>query len=349
MTTFQMQNTVHLEQVRTDLDDPMELSGDADRQPDHGDDLDLDLDVPDQQTNNEEDDYMSDEEGVQEGGKFEQNEGGAIANDDDMADDNDPDEELLDANSVEDEEIGDAEVEEPVELDVPRDTNQASIFSLAEPHAEEEGFSAEHPDIEGQVALDSSHDEATQENTGREADLSTADNQNNLGPPQQTGNTETGLDEHQPDMQEDPQKHNEISHESTELVDPPVENVTAQEAENHPEGHWNSEELETLNGLQKNDGADAARNGAEASVATERRSYAHPIVVNYQGAEMSLFPPTHEGQEHSGTYFLQDEVLVGESMTSVLSACRSVLAESIGEQDELVLSIDDLNINIAEV
>lgn len=75
----------------------------------------------------------------------------------------------------------------------------------------------------------------------------------------------------------------------------------------------------------------------------------HPVVLLYQDNEMSLFPPLQEDPELSETFFLQDERLASESIQNLLGACRSVLGESIGEQDELVISIDDLDLHLSEV
>lgn len=74
----------------------------------------------------------------------------------------------------------------------------------------------------------------------------------------------------------------------------------------------------------------------------------HPIVIHYQENEMSLFPPRH-GDEQSETYFLHDEALAGSSICDVLKACRLVLADSIGEGEELIMNISSLNLEVSEV
>lgn len=78
----------------------------------------------------------------------------------------------------------------------------------------------------------------------------------------------------------------------------------------------------------------------------EFRTY--PIIVHYQDNQISLFPPT-DGEEQSETFFLSDETLAGGNIREVLEACRSVLAESINEADELQLVIPTLNLLILEV
>lgn len=77
--------------------------------------------------------------------------------------------------------------------------------------------------------------------------------------------------------------------------------------------------------------------------------YVHPVVVVYQDNEMSLFPPIDQDQEHSQTYLLHDETHAAGSINYLLGACRSVLGESISEQDELEIQIEDLGLHLSEV
>ncbi|MCJ1284816.1 hypothetical protein MMC26_004153 [Xylographa opegraphella] len=74
----------------------------------------------------------------------------------------------------------------------------------------------------------------------------------------------------------------------------------------------------------------------------------HPVIVVYQDNEISLFPPHEETEKHSATYFLQDESIAKESIRALLGACRVVLADSIGEHDELEVKIVPLGIDISE-
>ena len=75
----------------------------------------------------------------------------------------------------------------------------------------------------------------------------------------------------------------------------------------------------------------------------------HPVIVVYQDNEISLFPPHEETGEHSATYFLEDESIANASIRALLKACRFVLADSIGEQDELEIKITPLGLDICEV
>lgn len=82
--------------------------------------------------------------------------------------------------------------------------------------------------------------------------------------------------------------------------------------------------------------------------------HVHPIVIIYQDNEISLFPPVsrdedEEREEKSSTYFLQDEQLANDSIQTLLGALRSILGESIGEQDELTIDNEELGLHINEV
>jgi len=69
--------------------------------------------------------------------------------------------------------------------------------------------------------------------------------------------------------------------------------------------------------------------------------------VIYDDTEISLFPPSEN--DSSGTFFLQDDSLAHSSVRDLLQACREVLGETIGEEDELEISVTDLGLVINEV
>ena len=76
----------------------------------------------------------------------------------------------------------------------------------------------------------------------------------------------------------------------------------------------------------------------------------HPVTVIYQNNEISLFPLSEdEGEDRSSIYFLQDEQLASDDVRTLLDACRSVLGDSICEQDELMVEIETLGLHICEV
>jgi Protein of unknown function (DUF2420) len=73
----------------------------------------------------------------------------------------------------------------------------------------------------------------------------------------------------------------------------------------------------------------------------------HPVKVHYLGTEMCLFPPTED--DESEMFFLEDVSLAQESLDKMLGACRDVLANAIGQDDELVLDVASLGLHISEV
>ncbi|KAF2104346.1 hypothetical protein NA57DRAFT_51178 [Rhizodiscina lignyota] len=72
----------------------------------------------------------------------------------------------------------------------------------------------------------------------------------------------------------------------------------------------------------------------------------HSVIVLYEGAEISLFPPREH--DESETYFLGDASLASRSIGDLLNACREVLGDTISEEQELQLEIRDLDLTIGE-
>ena len=98
----------------------------------------------------------------------------------------------------------------------------------------------------------------------------------------------------------------------------------------------------------KDDRPEVHRN--EPDEATSRETaHVHPVIVLYQDNEISLFPPIDSDDEHTNTYFLQSEEVAGDSIKALFGALRSILGDSISEQEELMLDINDLDLHISEV
>ena len=73
-------------------------------------------------------------------------------------------------------------------------------------------------------------------------------------------------------------------------------------------------------------------------------AYIHPVVVLYEGAELSLFRPANGDQD----FLLEDENLISDGIDKLLAACRPVLGEDVHNRD-LVISVDDLYLEFSEV
>jgi hypothetical protein len=76
-------------------------------------------------------------------------------------------------------------------------------------------------------------------------------------------------------------------------------------------------------------------------------AHIHPVVVIYEGNEISLFPPSKD--DTSDTFFLPDESLARANICDLFEAIRSVLAGSISEDDELDITVEGLGLELSEV
>ena len=83
--------------------------------------------------------------------------------------------------------------------------------------------------------------------------------------------------------------------------------------------------------------------------ASSGSQFLHPVLINYQGNEMSLFPPIDQNTDDSPTYLLDNEAYAAESLASLFQQCRDVLGESITKNEELEIEIPDLGLVINEV
>ena len=73
----------------------------------------------------------------------------------------------------------------------------------------------------------------------------------------------------------------------------------------------------------------------------------HTVKVIYQDSEICLFPP--QSEEGAETFFLSEYRLAYETLDKLLASCREVLADTIGDDDELVLDVASLGLHISEV
>lgn len=95
--------------------------------------------------------------------------------------------------------------------------------------------------------------------------------------------------------------------------------------------------------------SNVERSQAQEEDSPNSLAHLHPIVLDYQGDEMFLFPPVDQTEEHAATFLLADEQLAYSTIENLLEACRCVLKENLSEQDELMINIDDLDLHISEV
>ena len=90
--------------------------------------------------------------------------------------------------------------------------------------------------------------------------------------------------------------------------------------------------------------ADQTKPVDQDGASSEAITHVHPVIVLYQGTEISLFRPTDENLD----FLLEDERLADASLADLWVATRPVLGEDVSEQ-ELVVNVDDLDLRIYEV
>ncbi|EFE38098.1 conserved glutamic acid-rich protein [Trichophyton verrucosum HKI 0517] len=85
---------------------------------------------------------------------------------------------------------------------------------------------------------------------------------------------------------------------------------------------------------------------SETGAQESEASILHNVQVLYQDSEISLFPPKED--DLSETYFLEDEALADEPIGDLLNACRVVLGDHMGTEEELYMEIECLGLHLTE-
>jgi len=75
-------------------------------------------------------------------------------------------------------------------------------------------------------------------------------------------------------------------------------------------------------------------------------SHLHPVIVTYMDQDYSLFPP--DDHDDGTTFLLSDSALASQSFEKLLVACRELIADGLGHDDEMVLDIPALGLHICE-
>ena len=330
----------------------MELTSDMDQRAGAGDDIDIDLDLTGDKPQDGEDEFMSEEDmnalanaTSVDGQIFD------AANDDEMADDSYAQEQADEESFVRDEDIEDAEFTGP-ELD--EDTNVEPDIDLPNGHSEE--LLANYEDIIRQQNHEQHHQEQEyneQEHYERATTPLTESSVINMALPSgktdlvnslhgvaevATGETSDG---HNLEVSKGATTNHGAADQSSEPSD--VERLIV------PEG-----KLEQVREEASLDKESVARSNVEGSSTQEEDplnspGHLHPVVLDYQGEEMFLFPPVDQNADHAATFLIADEQLAYNTIDNLFDACRDVLKGSLSEQDELVINFDDLDLHISEV
>lgn len=317
-------------------EDPMQLSPDMDRHLSADEDIDIDFDLEAEITHDDDDNNMDRQDGSDHISD--------IGNDDEMIDDKGMQDGYDDNASLIDEDLGDAE------SSVVDNTQDLMAETRQDGGTEQEMPSGEILQVVGAAETNTQgqdHYEEIREDLSDDAlqvDLEQPRGDQNVqntknpskGPSQAevealAQETDTGAH----DFDDITKGHEEIS--LTKLAGGPTSTIEEQT-------------LQTEEEIPRVPRDELAKSQSEVQGSGQQAEYQylHPVIVVYQGNEMSLFPPSDQGSEQSQTYFLHDETFARDSISTLLQQCRLVLADSINEHDKLELKIPDLGFNVDE-
>lgn len=333
----------------------MELTSDIDRRAWADDDVDIDLDLAGDNVHDGEDEYMG-EEDIDNVTDLVYTSGQDLhaCKDDEMADGDYTEQQNDERSSLYDEDIEDAELGGPT---IDEDTAVQTLLEKADKVSPKTYDDAEDFSATG----------ITESNfPGRASSCEVSEaNLDGVGEVRSEEELEIGSSNHDDDKPERQEAshdnddtlegecmfdHGDVDH-TVEIIDGKAISQASIEPDesvqvNHP-GPSKEEHVAQFDGNEES--AASVPEDAQAKPTSETAAYLHPVIVVYQDTEISLFPPLEQGREHTDTYFLHDEQMAGESIKNLLGACRSVLGDSITEQEELVVNIDDLDLHISEV
>lgn len=336
-------------------DDLMHLSPDMDRHQSADEDIDIDLDIENDVSNQPEDEAMEEHLDDTVDQVFFGHQQSTAVNDDEMIDDEIPYSLHHDHTSLVDEDLEDAE--DPL-LD--EDLEEGGQYSEQNPETLE-GNELETNGVDVEDTAQSNSDEIQNYGGNPKQGLSDNAEQTHQGYPDIASHTShTGgatitnrRDESAPEVpteqsvgevgQEEEAKwlgqENSVNQIHTWRRTPDAEQQTPDE----PYVPSASAEIDNYSQPHQNNDED---NEIDASTDVQTL---HPVIVVYQGNEMSLFPPIDEDTEESQTYFLDNEAYAGESLSNLFEHCRTVLADSISDEEELEIKISDLGLILSEV
>ena len=333
----------------------MELTSDIDQRAGGADDIDIDLDLTGDNQQDGEDEFMG-EEDMNSFADTTSADGPEThtANDDEMADDSYAQGLLDEGSSVRDEEIEDAEYTGP-ELDedtiVEPDTDH--------PNEQSEKLLANHEQIAGDQNQEQDYQEQKyDEPEHHEHSTASGANSSNaekalLNRPTVSSNsshdaakvgTERTSGGHNIEISKEATVNSGAADQSPELSD--TEGLIALEAKLEP---VRQEVLPALLDREVVSRSNVEGSHIRSEEPLNDRAHLHPIVLDYQGNEMFLFPPVDQTGVHPATFLLADEQLAYSTIGNLLEACRYVLKESLSEQDELMINFHDLDLHISEV
>lgn len=326
-------------------EDLMELSSENDRRFPAEEDIDLDLDLTGDQTYDRDGDYMVEDNNSITGQSFAVEKSAQDGKDSDMNYDGFSPQDIEALSSLQDEDINDVEYNRPAEkLDA-----QAEIFS-ARSSNDNSGLLTDN--LRGQEQDNLRSADHLQDSlrsdfpSSNEVNFSDSFAETTITPNNIIANGQDANAAHSPRTIDD------TEHEPAEALHPqkPV-NIEGdvEQAESTWEMAAHISEPSQLPFLSETEEVSENDSESQHEYTLENSAPLHPVMIVYQDAEMFLFPPDSQDPENQQTYFLEDESLASGSLSSLLSACRNVLAESIENDEELKITFGELGLCISEV
>ena len=334
----------------------MELTSDIDQRAGGSDDIDIDLDLTGDNPLDGEDEFMG-EEGMNAlaDSTFEDGLEARAANDDEMADDNYAQGHVDEGSSVYDEVIEDAEY--AAEPDV--DESTIVDHALDVPNDQPEDLIAKPPGVLADQDAERNYHEPVHKDHEDYAPSITPEAESSAG---KSGlpNLPTGLVNPNHDVEKVSGAKSSDDYDVGASKEGTADHDAADKISNSHDGHGlialeanielAGEEVHPASpGLSSAAPSNREKSHSQEESSLDHEIHLHPIVLYYRGEETFLFPPSDQNEDNAATFLLKDEQLAYSSIGDLLGACRRVLSQSLREQDELMISIDDLDIHISEV
>ena len=325
-------------------EDPMRLSPDMDRHGSADDDIDIDFEFEDEINHEGEDANMDEQPDSMVDHRHGDDKRDTAVNDDEMVDESGSDQAHQEQLSLLDEDLEDADG-----LGMDDDSEKARLDQIDEQNvdlkdtAQSDGVGLPGSVDDGQgYSLDSAEPVREQSSGPRNQGVDTAGVQGN-----DDYEDSRKLPAQQLSGKRDPEADAESSNQEAFIYQEDAVHLTAnvEESRSHHVDNLGSIQVGFEDDNQYHESNEDDRHGAVPPIT----QHLHPIVVVYQGNEMSLFPPVNQDTEQSQTYFLSNESYASESLTTLFGRCKTVLADSIREDEELEIRIADLGLAINEV
>ena len=332
-------------------DDLMHLSPDIDRHESADEDIDIDFGIDNDIPGNPEDEAMEEQFDNVLDPAFAGHQQSTVINDDEMFDDDLTDAIQQDHTSLVDENLEDAE---SLLLDDEDVDEQPGIIQHPQRESKLDPHSVDFESIAQSSSVDvQDHGAKTPEDLSDVAKPVDELRSNQANDITHTHNANHSSGSLRKEPQQESVEQNDQTEESaqsprqgvaihTQHTPPKVSNVGDETS------HRSYVSTASVDFNDQSQSYEANDNGPEFDVYTNTQPL-HPIVVVYQGNEMSLFPPVDQDTEQSQTYFLDNEAYAAQSLGDLFGHCRSVLGDSISDEEELEIKISDLGLTITEV